>query len=195
MVKKNPLLILAVGLLLGAAVGNLLGIIGYFEIIPRSFVGIVPKIAVGAIVLIIDGACIWGFIYHTLNRAIDTGGESVIGIIEDILMIPKSSQLRLDEWQQQSRYSCTISYTVGQKTYKKEFPCTMYISKQELYPHILEKGREIPIKHHKKLPRFSMIDIDVLKQGYYAENRHTRLYLVLFLLMLNITFIAFLLFA
>lgn len=192
---EKPLFLLFLWSVGGIAIGNLIGLLGYYEIIPKGVVGIVPKICIGVIVFIIDGACVWGIIYHTLNRSIDTDGESVTGIIEVITVIPKLSQLHVDEWQQQARYSCTVSYTVRQKVYKKEFPCTMYISKQELYPHILEKGREIPIKHHKKHPRFSMIDIDVLKQGYYAETRHTRSNLVLFLLMLNITFIAFLLFA
>ena len=192
---RKSLFFLVLWIVGGIVLGNLIGILGYYEIIPKRTVGIVPKICFGSIVLIIDGVCIWGIIYHTLYRAIDADGESVTGIIEDVTTIPKLSQLHVDEWQQQARYSCTVSYTVGQKAYKKEFPCTAFISRQELYPHIFEKGREIPIKHHKKHPRFSMIDIDVLKQGFYAENWHTRLYLAAFLIMLNVTFVAFLWFA
>ena len=181
--KKNPIKIILMWIIIGILIGSLIGITGASGLIPNenylSITSIVIELCVGAIVFLVDIFCIWALLRPTIIDYIDRNGESAIGKIKDIAVITHPNQLGEDDWVQKVRYSLTVSYKVCSKEYRKEYPPTCLTSKQELYPQIIEIGENIPIKYYKKAPQFSLIDINLLKNRLRNEQNNARVYFIM----------------
>ena len=122
----------------------------YYRIFPKSISSVTIKACIGLIILIVDTFCAWGVIRPIISKYIDVHGSSTTGVIENVAVLTRPDQLRVDEWIKQSRYSFTISYKVNQKRYTKEFPPTILTSKCELYPQSINKGDSVGLKYLKE---------------------------------------------
>ena len=191
--KKKPLFLLLICMTVGFIIGNLTGILALLEIIPKEIFRNIPKACIGLMVLIVDTLCIWGIINRRIYNTVDTMGESVVGTVTGLIMIPNKKQLNLNDWQKQVSYSCTVSYKVKQRVYERDLPPTTYISPQELYPNKIEEGGEIKLKYHKKFPRRVMIDIDVLKEGYFNQTKRIHIVLPLIISIVSALYILYVL--
>lgn len=180
--NNNPFKLIVIWIIFGAIIGSLIGIFGLLGVIPRAFyesaVPVIIKVCIGIIIAIIDLLFIWALLKPLLDNYIDKNGESTTGIVDNVREIPRPNQLYADEWLRKLRYSCTVSYKVGINEYRKEFPPTFLTSKRELYPLSIETGNKIHIKYLKKIPSFSILDVEQLKLGRKAEFSNDKIYFI-----------------
>ena len=183
MMRKNPIKIILIWIIIGIFIGTLIGIIGMSGHIPKdkflSVTGMIVRLCLGAIVLLVDSLCIWALLRPTIIKYIDGNGKKIIGKIENITVIPHPNQLGEDKWIQKARFAFIVSYEVDSKKYCKEYAPTCLTSKKELYPQIIEIGEDIPIKYYKKAPQFSLIDINLLKTRLKNEQNNARVYFIM----------------
>ena len=187
--NKKPFKVLYIYIITGFIIGSLISVFGFFKIIPKEFAEMIPSTVLGLIVLIIDLLFIWAWIYHLLRRYVHKNGISTTGIIKSVIELPHPKELNVDEWCRKVRYSCIISYKAGTKEYNKEFPPTCLISKQELYPFVLEKNTEIEIKYMNKIPKISFIDNEKLTAGYQAEHQNDIIHLIMIPLIVTVVYV------
>lgn len=178
---------------MGILIGTLIGAAGASGLISKehflSVSGMIMKLCFGAIVLLIDSLCIWALLRSTITNYIDKNGKKVIGKIENITVIPRPDQIGVDNWTQKARFAFIISYEAGSKKYNKEYSPTCLTSRQELYPQIIEVGKDIPIKYDKRVPYFSLIDVNVLKTGLNNEQKKARVYFVAIPIIITLIYI------
>lgn len=191
---NRPLIFWLVVVIVGLGLGNIIGFLAYSGVIAKEIFRSIPKICFGIIVIIIDSLCIWFIIYRQLYKSTDAKGEPTVGIIEDIFVFSNPKQLLLNEWIRDVSFCCTISYSAEGKNHRKEFPPTAYTSRQELYPITFEEGGEIKLKYHKKHPRFCIIDIDLLKQCYYAQTRRIHIISLFIIFIVTVSYIFYVLY-
>ena len=151
------------------------------------------KAALGVVVLIVDCICIWSLIHYRVNKRIEAEGKVVTGVIQNLIAIPKSGQQSSDEWRLPIRYHCRVAYLAEGKVYEKDFPPTIFISKQSLYPFQFRKGGKIPLKYDKKHPGFAMINVGVLKRAYFVAAKRNFIHVTMIPLLLTGFYIVFLL--
>ena len=191
--KNNHVNNLFVFVLIGLTFGSLIGSLGYFGILSRDRYDTLSNftiiICIGLIITIIDLLFFRAIIYRIIINNIEKNGTTTSGKIEEISIIPHPSQLYADEWTKKSRYVLKVSYKAGLKTYKKEFPPTALVSKQELYPVLLEKGSIIELKYSKKRPSFCIIDIDALKEESDLKAKISNAFLLIIPLIITITYL------
>lgn len=148
------------------------------------------KTCLGMIVLIVNLLCIWGLILSGLSRRIDRSGERTAAIIESVDVLPLPHQTDESEFTQKARFVITVSYSIDQKTLKKQFPPTILTSRRELHPLSLEVGESLPIKYRRKHPRFAIIDIEPIKSGAVRETEKARIHLILIPLIITAAYSA-----
>lgn len=182
-----------IGCGIGLFLGNLPGLLGYFQLISRNGMKWIIKGALGVVVLIVDSLCIWSLIQYRVNKRVEAEGGLVIGLIRNVFAVPKSGRLSSDDWKLPVQYHCRIAYVVEGKVYEKDFPPTIFVSKQALYPFQFQKDGKIPLKYDKKHPGFAMINIGVLKRGYFKEMKKNRIHITMIPLLLTGYYIVFLL--
>lgn len=177
----------------GALVGSCIGFLGHSSILPESVASTLPgltiKVCFGLMLLIIYLLCFWGAMQPAMNRHIDEEGESVTGVIEEVKVLSRPDQINADEWEKLARFAFIVSYEVGEKKYRKEFPPTTLTSKRELYPQSVEKGSPIQLKYLKNRPKRVIIDVDRIKEGTIAETEASQLTLILIPLIASAVFI------
>ena len=191
--KSDPFKFVVIFIAAGALVGVLTGVFCVAGDIPEeAFFAVINaslKICIGLMVLIVDLLCVWALLRPFIYNHIDRTGGTTYGKIEDVTVFPYPNQPDVDEWLKKVRYSCTVTYTAGGKTYKKEFSPSALISKRELYPLEFEKGNDVRIKYSKSHPSMSMLDIDVLKSGMKNERKRSRIIFALFAVVITIIYI------
>lgn len=196
--NKSRLKVIVIWIISGTVIGSIIGAMGTFEIIPKTLYESISnatiKICLGLIVLIIDLLCLWGLFKPSLDNYIDKNGKSAVGIITNLQEIPLPNQLEVEEWNRKLRFACSVTYEANGKKHIKEFPPTHLTSKRELYPFELKEGAEIKLKYLKKFPKISLIDNDKLKSGYKKEHINSRIYLIMFPLIITAIFAVFLIF-
>lgn len=187
--NKKSIISILIWIVAGILVSSFIAALVYYRIFPKSISSVTIKACIGLIILIVDTFCAWGVIRPIISKYIDDHGSSTTGVIENVAVLTRPDQLRVDEWIKQSRYSFTISYKVNQKRYTKEFPPTILTSKCELYPQSINKGDSVGLKYLKKNPNLSLIDIEVLKKGAALEAENARIHLIMIPLMITVIFI------
>ena len=191
--RKRLLWEFVIGCGIGLFLGNLLGLLGYLQVISRNGLKMIIKAALGVVVLIVDSLCIWSLIHYHVNKRIEAEGGLVTGLIRTVLAVPKSGRLSSDDWKLPVQYHCRIAYVVGGKVYEKDFPPTIFVTKQALYPFRFQRDGKIPLKYDKKHPGFAMISIGVLKRGYFKEFRRNLIHITMIPLLLTGYYVVFLL--
>lgn len=191
--KEHPFRFLLLCIIIGAAVGSLIGAAGLMGVIPKgiflSVAGAVIKLCFGLIVLMIDVLCIFGLMRPIAFQRIDREGRRTAGIIKEVTVTPLPSELGEDEWTQKARFSFTVRYKAGETDIEKQFPPTCLTSRRELYPQSTQQGSEIPVKYLESTPKSSLIDIEYLKAGALWEQKNARVHLIMIPLIITAAFI------
>jgi hypothetical protein len=174
-------------------IGSLIGAIGVLGLVPKEYylsaTNTIINLCVGAIVLIIDFFCIIALLRPIFNNYIDKNGIKTKGKIEDFSVIPHPKQIGEDEWGQKARYAFIISYMAKSKKYRKEYSPTCLISKRELYPQTIEVGEEIPIKYYKNAPYFSLIDVELIKEGIRKEQINFKINFIMLPIIITLVYV------
>lgn len=191
--NKSPIKTTLIWILIGAAVGSLLGVAGLLGLISGDTLlkasSLTIKICIGLIVLIVDTLCITALIRQHIYRVIDKNGQTVTGRIETMRAISRPDQLAVDQWQRKSLFSFTVSYEAEGRTITKEFPPTPLTSRQELYPFSPDEGDEIDIRFLQGHPRMSIIDLEAIKKSTKAEQEGSRIHFIAIPFILTIVYI------
>lgn len=194
--KKNPLVSIAICVLIGISVGSILGALGYYKFIPESIYKIMynsTQRTCGAIIVVtVDLFCFWGILQPLINKYINKNGGTVIGVIDDVKLITGPDQNYIDEYHKKNVYSCTISYMVKDRKYKKEFPPIVCISQHELSTIKLEKDEYIPIKFFKPMPYLSIIDVEIVKKSVNDLQMKNRKFIITVSLIITTIFVTLL---
>lgn len=184
-------------IILGAVIGSIIGVLGVLGVIPgdklldmagQAFWG-----GIGLIVLIIDALCVWALIRPFMSYGIERKGKAITGKISDIETIVRPDQIGVGEWMQKCRFVLSVTYEVEGVVYTKKFDPTCLTSRQELYPLVLEKDSDIPLKYRRKNPRKVIIDNETITKGICEEQKTNRKAMIIVPLALTLTYVFLLL--
>jgi hypothetical protein len=75
------------------------------------------------------------------------------------------------------------------KKYRKEYSPTSLTSKRELYPQTIEVGAEIPIKYYKNAPFFSLIDVELIKEGIRKEQKNSKINFIMLPIIITMVYV------
>lgn len=191
--KKKHFKMILIWILTGILIGSLIGVIGVFGLIPTEHflqvTNLIITLCIGVIVLLIDCLCIWALIRPAITNRIDRNGAKAIGKIENITVIPRPDQIDEDHWIQKARFALIVSYEVGAQKYSKEFSPTCLTSRQELYPQVIDVGEKIPVKYSERFPRFSLLDVNVLKAGLKKEQKGSKVYFIMIPIVITLVYV------
>ncbi len=191
--KNGHFKIILTGIVVGVFIGCMVGVLGLMKVIPLNdylfATELIIKGSIGLIVLMIDALCVFGLIRPRMTEKIMRNGVRVMGRIEESGMISHPKHISDPESIRPARFRFIVSYSAEGEDFRRELSPTCLTTKRDLLPLSTEEGEQIPLRYIKSRPKEVVIDNETLMNGLIAENKASRVHLIMIPVVVTLAFI------